>query len=181
MPRGLKAPVLCLCIAPWQQVPVCTLKRRRASPLDCPWTAMPNLQRLRTLAFCAQAGRCFYCGLPMWNRSTDELKAFGLRARTAAPLRCTAEHLVAQQDGGKDAAGNIAAACWLCNTRRHKRKTPPPPEVYRAFVQKRLARGKWHPPAVARLKTARAPAAAGPAAVAGLVVAAPVAGPSPAD
>ena len=112
---------------------------------------MPKLQRLRTDAFHAQMGRCCYCDLPMWNTSPDELKPLGLRARTVAPLRCTAEHLVAQQDGGRDAACNIAAACWLCNTRRHKRKSPPEPEAFRAFVQKRLARGKWHPPVVARL------------------------------
>ena len=105
---------------------------------------MPKLQRLRTEAFHAQKGRCCYCGLPMWNASPDELKPWGLRARTVAPLRCTAEHLIAQQDGGKDVAGNIAAACWLCNQRRHKRKSPPPPDAYRAFVQKRVAKGKWH-------------------------------------
>lgn len=93
----------------------------------------------------------------MWNGSPDELKALGLRPRTAAPLRCTAEHLVAQQDGGRDTASNIAAACWLCNTRRHKRKTPPCPEVYRAFVQKRLARGKWHPPAIVRMSRVMPP------------------------
>jgi len=88
----------------------------------------------------------------MWNASPDELKSFGLRPSTANPLRCTAEHLVAQQDGGKDVVGNIAAACWLCNTRRHKRKSPPSPEAYRAFVQKRLAKGKWHTPGVAKLR-----------------------------
>lgn len=103
---------------------------------------MPKLQRLKADAFHAQKSRRCYCSLPMWNASTDELKPFGLRARTATPLRCTAEHLVAQQYGGKDLAGNIAAACWLCNTRRHKRKTPPSPEAYRASVQKRLANGK---------------------------------------
>ena len=104
---------------------------------------MPKIQRLRTDAFHAQKGRCCYCGLPMWNSSPDELRPWGLRARTVAPLRCTAEHLIAQQDGGKDVAGNIAAACWLCNQRRHKRKSPPPPDAYRAFVQKRVAKGKW--------------------------------------
>lgn len=116
---------------------------------------MPKLQRLRTNAFHAQRGRCCYCGLQMWNSSLEELTAFGLRRRTAAPMRCTAEHLVAKQDGGEDVEGNIAAACWLCNTRRHKRKTPPAPDVYRAFVQKRLAKGKWHPPALARLSSKR--------------------------
>src|SRR3546814_12059443 len=81
----------------------------------------------------------------MWQASPEELKPFGLRARTVARLRCTAEHLIAQQDGGKDVAGNIAAACWLCDTRCHKRKSPPLPEVYRAFVARRMAKGKWHP------------------------------------
>ena len=86
---------------------------------------MPKLQQLRNQAFHAQRGLCCYCGLPKWQASPDELRPFGLRARTVAPLRCIAEHLIAQQDGGKDVAGNIAAACWLCNSRRHKRKTPP--------------------------------------------------------
>lgn len=112
---------------------------------------MLKIQRLRTLAFNAQRGLCCYCGLPMWQASPDELKPFGLRASTAGPFRCTAEHRVAQQDGGKNVAGNIAAACWLCNTRRHKRKSPPPPEAYRVFVARRMAKGKWHPPKVARL------------------------------
>lgn len=120
---------------------------------------MPKLQQLRTEAFHAQRGLCCYCGLPMWQTSPDELKPFGLRARTAAPLRCTAEHLIAQQDGGKDVARNIAAACWLCNTRRHKRKSPPPPDAYRAFVGRRMAKGKWHPPKVARLLRATPSAA----------------------
>lgn len=81
----------------------------------------------------------------MWNASPDELKPFGLPVRTANALRCTAEHLVAQQGGGKEVTGNIAAACRVCNSRRHKRTSPPYPEAYRAFVQKRLAKGKRHP------------------------------------
>ena len=116
---------------------------------------MPKLQRLRTQAFYAQHHRCTYCGLVMWLESPDELQALGLRPRTAAPLRCTAEHLVAKQDGGKDVEGNIAAACWLCNVRRHQRKKPPSPDVYRAFVQRRMATGKWHPPGIAKLRGAR--------------------------
>lgn len=117
---------------------------------------MPKLQRLRSQAFHAQQHRCTYCGLVMWLESPAELKPLGLRPRTAAPLRCTAEHLVARQDGGKDVVGNIAAACWLCNSRRHKRKTPPAPDAYRAFVQGRLAKGKWHPPGVIKLRGKRA-------------------------
>jgi len=105
---------------------------------------MLKIQRLRTQAFHAQHGRCCYCGLPMWQASPDELKPLGLSGRVASPLRCTAEHLLAQQDGGKTVAGNIAAACWLCNSRRHKRRSPPDPDRYRTLVQTRLAKGKWH-------------------------------------
>lgn len=105
---------------------------------------MPKLQRLRTHAYHAQQGRCCYCGVPMWIQSPEELCALGLRLRTAKPLRCTAEHLVAKRDGGRDVAENIAAACWLCNTRRHQRKSAPAPEAYRAFVKRRVAQGKWH-------------------------------------
>lgn len=92
----------------------------------------------------------------MWRDSPDELSPLGLRRRMATPLRCTAEHLLAQQDGGNDVESNIAAACWLCNTRRHKRKSPPSPDAYRALVQRRLNQGKWHPPAVIRLRKTQA-------------------------
>jgi len=116
---------------------------------------MTALTRLRTKAYSRQEGRCCYCGLPMWQTSPDELKHLGLRPRTLAPLRCTAEHLLARQDGGRDEPGNIAAACVHCNGLRHRRKTPPPPDVYRTIVQKRLAKGKWHPPALAGLRQDR--------------------------
>lgn len=103
-----------------------------------------TLKTLRTRSFHAQQGRCYYCSGPMWLCSPDEL---GLRSRSAAPFRCTAEHLLARRDGGKDVAGNVVAACHLCNLRRHKRPTPDPsPEVYRDRVQRRVAQGKWHVP-----------------------------------
>ena len=151
LPRGQKPPVYCL-LSSRQQVPdsIAQSDDGRFSPVF-PGLSMPKLQRLRTQAFHAQRGLCCYCGLPKWQASPDELKPFGLRARTVAPLRCTAEHLVAQQDGGKDVEGNIAAACWLCNSRRHKRKTPPQPDAYKVFVGRRMAKGKWHPAKVARL------------------------------
>lgn len=93
---------------------------------------MPSIQKLREDAFKAQAGRCWYCGSAM--SQADE----------SGPLRCTAEHLVAQRDGGKDTSGNIVAACWFCNTRRHKRKAPRAPEAHKAYVRMRLRKGKWH-------------------------------------
>jgi len=79
----------------------------------------------------------------MWLCSPDEL---GLRPRSAAPFRCTAEHLLPRQDGGKDVADNVVAACHLCNLRRHKRPTPAPsPDAYRVRVQQRMAKGTWRP------------------------------------
>lgn len=102
-----------------------------------------RLKTLRVHAFHAQAGRCFYCGLPMWLSSPDEL---GLKPRKARSFQCSAEHLVAQQDGGKDIPGNVVAAHIRCNQGRHKRPTPAPsPEAFRTLVQKRLAMGRWWP------------------------------------
>ena len=57
---------------------------------------------LRTSAFYAQSGRCFYCGLPMWLTAPSEL---GLKASKARAFQCTAEHLVAQQDGAETCPG----------------------------------------------------------------------------
>ncbi|WP_414635381.1 HNH endonuclease [Azospira sp.] len=59
-------------------------------------------------------------------------------------LQCTAEHLRARQDGGKNSPGNIAAACWYCNTRRHKRVHQLRPEEFRQHVVKRMRNGRWH-------------------------------------
>lgn len=102
-----------------------------------------TLKTLRTRSFHAQQGLCYYCRAPMWLCSPDEL---GLRPRSAAPFRCTAEHLLARQDGGKDVADNVVAACHLCNLRRHKRPTPAPsPDAYRVRVQRCMAKGTWHP------------------------------------
>ncbi|CAD1790680.1 MULTISPECIES: HNH endonuclease [Xanthomonas] len=103
-----------------------------------------RLKSLRTNAFNAQSGRCYYCDWPMWLSSPSEL---GLRPRSARSYQCTAEHLVAQQDGGLDIPENVVAACCFCNLRRHQRPTPAPsPEVYRVQVQRRVAKGKWHSP-----------------------------------
>ncbi|WOB27738.1 MULTISPECIES: HNH endonuclease [Xanthomonas] len=103
---------------------------------------MTRLQFLRTLAFHAQQGRCCYCEQPMWLTSPTELK---LSHRSARRDQCTAEHLTAQQDGGKDTRGNIAAACWTCNQRRHRRKKRLTPEAFKALVRRRVAAGKWWP------------------------------------
>lgn len=100
-----------------------------------------SLRSLRTQAFQAQHGRCYYCSQPMWQKSPTEL---GLPAKLGRWYQCTAEHLIAQQDGGKDALGNVVAACRLCNMRRHKRAAhAPSPEAYKALIQRRIAAGRW--------------------------------------
>lgn len=103
-------------------------------------------QILRNRAFQVQNGRCYYCGVAMWLASPVELPVEHPKPRpkVAAQLKCTAEHLVAKSEGGRDVAENIAAACLHCNWTRHQRKHPPSPEVYRADVRRRVARGAWH-------------------------------------
>lgn len=107
--------------------------------------ANKSVIRHRFSAFDRQGGRCYYCGFQMWF---DSLEAFaqlhGLTLRHARHFQCTAEHLVARQDGGRDSQSNIAAACLLCNQRRHKRKDAPEPQEYKYLVQKRLSKGGWH-------------------------------------
>ena len=109
-----------------------------------------SLSKIRSKALQFQGGRCIYCGVPMW---TDDCATFarchGLSLRIARRLQCTAEHLQARQDGGRDSSGNIAAACRLCNHRRHaQRKIAPTPEEYGALVRRRVASRRWHPPQV---------------------------------
>lgn len=106
---------------------------------------MPSrIQILRCQALDRQHGRCWYCCVQMWSTSPHELERPGALS-TAAQLRCTAEHLVAQRDGGGDTAHNIVAACVRCNGTRHKRKPPSQLEAYREEVRTRIARGAWHP------------------------------------
>lgn len=100
-----------------------------------------RLKSIRTSAFHAQSGRCYYCGLPMWLISPSEL---GLNASNARGAQCTAEHLLAQQDGGRDVPENVVAAHARCNQGRHKRSGPTPsPEAFKHWVMGRIARGKW--------------------------------------
>ena len=110
--------------------------------------AHKTLCTLRRRAFEQQRGFCHYCGLPMWQVDEASFAAqYGLSARLARLLRCTAEHLVARCDGGRDERSNIVAACHWCNARRHlgRCKTAPSAEAYRLRVARRAAAGRWHP------------------------------------
>ncbi|WP_156968873.1 HNH endonuclease [Arenimonas metalli] len=70
--------------------------------------------------------------------------SFGLSPALASRLSCTAEHLLARQDGGSDIVSNIAAACLHCNQTRHRMRPPPGPVAYRRIVNKHLQAGQWH-------------------------------------
>ncbi len=89
------------------------------------------LQILRTHACKAQGGRCYYCNRPMWTSNARAFaKLLGISRKQALPLRCTAEHLIARQDGGTDAQDNIVAACYACNHERHELPLAPTPREW---------------------------------------------------
>jgi 5-methylcytosine-specific restriction endonuclease McrA len=100
---------------------------------------------LRKSAYKAQQGQCWYCGLPMWLSGVEEFaNTHNFTLPQAQLLQCTAEHLHARQDGGIDTPNNVVAACRYCNTKRHKRKIPLPPEKYRKHVKVKMKKGGWH-------------------------------------
>ena len=104
-----------------------------------------TLIRSRKAAFLSQSGRCFYCKKPMWQSDPEEFsRAHGMSLRIAKQYQCTAEHLVARQDGGRDARENIVAACVFCNRGRHRMTLAPPPEQFQKIVIKRISQGRWN-------------------------------------
>jgi hypothetical protein len=104
-----------------------------------------SIAKHRRAAFARQNGRCHYCDFPMWLEDPSELSVtIALADRDAARLQCTAEHLVARQDGGGDGADNIVAACRFCNAARHPLSSPPAPAKYRHCVLRQLDAGGWH-------------------------------------
>lgn len=108
-----------------------------------------TLKNLRKQAAEQQGWRCFYCRLPMWETHPQGfIVHYGLSTGLAKRFRCTAEHVEARSDGGKDVAANIVAACLFCNTTRHKAKHPVDAAKHASIVRSRLAKGKWHPPQV---------------------------------
>ncbi|WP_084199262.1 HNH endonuclease [Noviherbaspirillum autotrophicum] len=107
---------------------------------------MPNsLSRSRSIAHTCQGGRCYYCHVPTWLNIPDQFAfQYRLSPNETRLLQATAEHLTARQDGGSNARPNIVAACYFCNSRRHRRKTPPSPEAYKLRVERQIAKGRWH-------------------------------------
>ena len=74
-------------------------------------------------------------------------RTHGIPNRLAQHLKCTAEHLVAQHDGGRDTPTNIVAACLWCNRMRHHGRPHNAPDhvSYKSRVANLIAQGKWHP------------------------------------
>jgi len=105
-----------------------------------------SLLKFRSEAFRRQAGRCYYCGVLMWAKEGDAFaRSHGVSLSAVRLLKCTAEHLQARQDGGKDSPQNIVAACLRCNRLRHQGwKKAPAPETYLQHVRRLLSRKVWH-------------------------------------
>lgn len=115
---------------------------------------MKALKIIRKEKMIKQGGRCYYCELPMWENEAGTISSTQCKMESAPHvLRCTAEHLLARSEGGQNTVGNIVAVCWFCNSRRHRRKRPLPPEEYRQLVRERMAVGRWQLAAV----TSRSP------------------------
>lgn len=108
-----------------------------------------KLKNLRKKAAQQQGWRCFYCKLPMWDARPEKfIVHYGISTGLARRFQCTAEHVEARCDGGKDVAPNIVAACRFCNATRHKAKHPVDAAEHASLVCSRLAKGRWHPPQI---------------------------------
>ena len=106
------------------------------------------LRSLRRAAFQSQHGQCYYCRFPMWEGDRTEFcRLRGVPPAVAAHAQSTAEHLIAQQDGGLDVADNIVAACAWCNRMRHegRGRCAPSAADYMRVVRERVTAGVWHP------------------------------------
>lgn len=81
----------------------------------------------------------------MWTeRSIQYCLKYKLSHKQAGNFQCTAEHLLARSDGGKDVETNIVAACKFCNQTRHRSQSPLMPAEYLKRVEARISIGKWH-------------------------------------
>jgi len=105
-----------------------------------------RIRILRRAAAERQEWNCYYCSFPMWEGDPAVFKTrYSLTSREVRRFRCTAEHLKARCDGGRDIEENIVAACHYCNRTRHSKKRPKDADSYASFVRSRIEKGRWHP------------------------------------
>ena len=105
------------------------------------------LSKSRHNAYKQQQARCIYCERPTWLSNPQAFShQYKITLKQARLFQCTAEHLTARQDGGKDDRSNIVAACHFCNQGRHKRKKPLDPVTYKDYVTNRVVKGRWNTP-----------------------------------
>ena len=99
----------------------------------------------RLAAFKKQAGKCYYCSYPMWLINPEGFSnKHKITLAQAKMFQCTAEHLTARCDGGKDNKKNIVAACLYCNNTRHLSSNPLTPSKYKERVKKQIRKKKWN-------------------------------------
>jgi 5-methylcytosine-specific restriction endonuclease McrA len=105
---------------------------------------MTRLVSLRRRAAARQSHRCYYCGLPMWEKDpTSFAQTYRLTERQAQLFKCTAEHLHPRSEGGPNSELNIVAACLYCNRRRHAEPNPRSASEYKLFVDAHMKTGRW--------------------------------------
>jgi len=103
-----------------------------------------SICKYRNSAFQSQSGLCYYCNDPMWITGQEQFaKKHHKTLHQARQNKCTGEHLIARQDGGKITKNNIVAACLFCNRTRHRMSKPLDPELYKAHVVRRVNKGRW--------------------------------------
>jgi len=81
-----------------------------------------RIKTLRSRAFRAQSGRCYYCRAPMWlpENCNDFTRDHQLEDQQAHRFQCTAEHLLAPDigifDRMFDAAEGLDGLTWVYET-----------------------------------------------------------------
>jgi hypothetical protein len=94
-------------------------------------------------AYLRQSGRCYYCELPMWEKSPEAFAGkYKITLVEARQFQCTAEHVKARVDGGRNSKGNIVAACLACNQNRHRSGEAPASAAYKEQIQRTTRSGK---------------------------------------
>ncbi|MCY6411128.1 HNH endonuclease signature motif containing protein [Acinetobacter sp. VNH17] len=105
-----------------------------------------TIQKNRHTAYVNQNKRCYYCNQPMWEKKPEQFsKTFSVESDKTQWLKCTAEHVIAKQDGGNNSKENIVAACLYCNRYRHQGALQPKSaKAYKSLVSKKMRKGEWH-------------------------------------